>query len=201
MSMEKRTMGNTGMEVSVLGFGGAEIGFEGASLGEVERLLGSALDQGLNVIDTAECYMNSEELIGQTMSKRRGDFYLFTKCGHGADYTVDAWSYDDTGVMCPGVAAGVVGADCGAGAVAAGLAMLFNSSIASQKSHAPSPMLPQNTESANALPLVMPIASNASGAVWTIKVLRSSPKTFALSQRRSVSPFAPRARAAAESFR
>ncbi len=95
MSMEKRTMGNTGMEVSVLGFGGAEIGFEGASLGEVERLLGSALDQGLNVIDTAECYMNSEELIGQTMSKRRGDFYLFTKCGHGADYTVDAWSYDD----------------------------------------------------------------------------------------------------------
>ncbi len=83
------------MEVSVLGFGGAEIGFEGVSKDDVERILFTALDQGLNVIDTAECYMNSEELLGQTISKRRDDFYLFTKCGHGADYTVDAWSYDD----------------------------------------------------------------------------------------------------------
>lgn len=95
MSMEKRMFGNTGMEVSVLGFGGAEIGFEGAALEDVERMLSSALDQGLNVIDTAECYVNSEELIGKTVSNRRDEYYLFTKCGHGADYTVDAWSYDD----------------------------------------------------------------------------------------------------------
>lgn len=80
--MEKRHFGKTDMEVSVLGFGGAEIGFDGASASTVERLLGAALDNGLNVIDTAECYVNSEELIGKAVSHRRKEFYLFTKCGH-----------------------------------------------------------------------------------------------------------------------
>ena len=80
--MEKRRLGKTNMDVSVLGFGGAEIGFESASLDAVEKLLKSALDAGLNVIDTGECYRGSEELIGQAVSDRREDFYLFTKCGH-----------------------------------------------------------------------------------------------------------------------
>jgi aryl-alcohol dehydrogenase-like predicted oxidoreductase len=80
--MEKRRLGKTDMDVSVLGFGGAEIGFENASPDGVEKLLKSALDAGLNVIDTGECYRGSEELIGQAVSDRREDFYLFTKCGH-----------------------------------------------------------------------------------------------------------------------
>lgn len=70
------------MQVSVLGFGGAEIGFEKATPDAVAALLGDALDAGLNVIDTAECYLQSEELIGEAVSSRRNDFYLFTKCGH-----------------------------------------------------------------------------------------------------------------------
>lgn len=53
--MERRPLGKTGLEVSVLGFGGAEIGYQSAALDTVERLLGSALDAGLNVIDTVEC--------------------------------------------------------------------------------------------------------------------------------------------------
>ena len=80
--MEKRRLGKTDMDVSVLGFGGAEIGFENASPDAVGKLLKSALDAGLNVIDTGECYRDSEELIGQTVSDRREDFYLLTKCGH-----------------------------------------------------------------------------------------------------------------------
>ncbi|CAN5405380.1 hypothetical protein BH20VER3_BH20VER3_07480 [soil metagenome] len=80
--MEKRPFGQTGMEVSVLGFGGAEIGLEGVEVQTVEQLLSKALDAGLNVIDTAECYGESESLIGQAVSSRRDDFYLFTKCGH-----------------------------------------------------------------------------------------------------------------------
>jgi hypothetical protein len=83
--MEKRTLGKTGMEVTVLGFGGAEIGFQGVSFQTVDRLLNSALDAGLNVIDTAECYVNSEELIGQTVAGRRREYFLFTKSGHDKD--------------------------------------------------------------------------------------------------------------------
>ncbi len=80
--MEKRRFGKTDMQVSVLGFGGSEIGFEEADRRTVGTLLRSALDAGLNVIDTAECYRGSEELIGETVGDRRNDFYLFTKCGH-----------------------------------------------------------------------------------------------------------------------
>jgi hypothetical protein len=89
--MEQRKFGKTDMTVSVLGFGGAEIGFEGASDDTVERLLGDALDAGLNVIDTAECYMDSEEKIGRAVSHRRDDFHLFTKCGHPDGPGVGDW--------------------------------------------------------------------------------------------------------------
>src|SRR5207249_4122149 len=93
--MEKRRLGKTDMDVSVLGFGGSEIGYEHAPPETVAELLISALDAGLNVIDTAECYYNSEELIGQAVSNRRKEFYLFTKCGdpHGFGERAD-WSKD-----------------------------------------------------------------------------------------------------------
>jgi hypothetical protein len=91
--MEKRQFGKTDMKTSVLGFGGAEIGYGEAPADQVRRLLNSALDAGLNVIDTAECYMGSEELIGQAVSGRRKEFYLFTKCGHPTNsYNNPDWS-------------------------------------------------------------------------------------------------------------
>lgn len=89
--METRQLGKTDMRVSVLGFGGAEIGYEKAAAKTVADLLNSALDAGLNIIDTAECYMQSEELIGQTVAGRRKDFYLFSKCGHPDNPSVEDW--------------------------------------------------------------------------------------------------------------
>ena len=83
------------MDVTVLGFGGAEIGYEEAADETVANLLNGALDAGLNVIDTAECYRGSEEMIGRAVSNRRNEFYLFTKCGHphGAESGAN-WSRD-----------------------------------------------------------------------------------------------------------
>ncbi len=88
--MERRRLGGTSMEVSVLGFGGAELGDEAAPARTAQRLLDEALDAGLNVIDTAECYGDSESLIGG-VAPRRGSFYLFTKCGHAAGLPGAAW--------------------------------------------------------------------------------------------------------------
>ena len=89
--METRQFGKTDMRVSVLGFGGAEIGFEEAAAEVVKTLLDDALDAGLNVIDTAECYLASEELIGQAVAGRREQFHLFTKCGHPETPGVGDW--------------------------------------------------------------------------------------------------------------
>ena len=89
--MEKRALGKTGLEVTVLGFGGAEIGFERADPDSVAQLLNSALDAGLNVIDTAECYVDSEEMIGRAVSHRRSEYHLFTKCGHAAGFDLPDW--------------------------------------------------------------------------------------------------------------
>jgi aryl-alcohol dehydrogenase-like predicted oxidoreductase len=89
--VERRRLGRTDMMVSVLGFGGSEIGYQRVSRRTVGRLLDGALDAGLNVIDTAECYEDSEELIGGAVAARRREFYLFTKCGHGRGWGRGNW--------------------------------------------------------------------------------------------------------------
>ena len=77
--MEKRPLGKTGLDVSVLGFGGfhqVEITSE-----ESARLLGAYLDAGGNYIETAAGYGNgiSETKIGRAVSHRRRDYILATK--------------------------------------------------------------------------------------------------------------------------
>lgn len=80
------------MEFSVLGFGGVEIGWNNEPLETVEELLNSALDAGLNVIDTAAAYRASEELIGKAVGGRRKEYFLLTKCGAVDGFTRYDWS-------------------------------------------------------------------------------------------------------------
>src|SRR5262245_6873486 len=90
--MEKRRLGKTDMEVSVLGFGGAEIGARDIDQETVTQLLNSALDAGLNLLDTASAYWKSELMIGKAVSDRRKEFYLLTKCGATDGFTRYDWS-------------------------------------------------------------------------------------------------------------
>ena len=89
--MEKRVLGKTGMAVTVLGFGSAEIGFQSVADGTSAQLINGALDAGLNVIDTAECYPGSEEKIGKAVSHRRGEYLLFSKVGHSRGHSTPDW--------------------------------------------------------------------------------------------------------------
>ena len=83
-----RRLGQTGLEVTVLGYGAMELrgpnwrksGRE-LSPGQAERVLNEVLDAGINFIDTSIDYGASEELIGKHISARRQEYYLASKCG------------------------------------------------------------------------------------------------------------------------
>lgn len=93
--MEQRALGKTGLQVSRLGVGLAEIGFqltfdEEKKAGQVLNL---ALDHGITFLDTAACYDISEELIGRTVAPRRDEYVLASKCGHvTGGYVGEAWT-------------------------------------------------------------------------------------------------------------
>ena len=82
MAIEYRALGKTGLRVSTLGFGGSEVGYQAVAQKTVDKILNTALDAGINVIDTAECYADGESLIGKAIAHRRAEFVLMTKCGH-----------------------------------------------------------------------------------------------------------------------
>lgn len=88
-----RKLGNTDLEVSVLGFGAGQIGDYNIPDSQVEKLLNEALDLGINLIDTARGYYASEERIGKFISHRRDEFFLSTKIGYGIEGYHD-WTYD-----------------------------------------------------------------------------------------------------------
>jgi len=75
----------------VLGFGGSETGYGGSAASTVAKILNSALDDGLNLIDTAACYGDGEEQLGCAVANRRSEFFLMTKCGHAAGLPGSDW--------------------------------------------------------------------------------------------------------------
>ena len=79
--MDMRVFGRTEMLVGTLGLGAAEIGYENLSNHTLDVLIGVAMESGVNVIDTAAMYGDSEEKIGRAIRGRRNRFLIFTKCG------------------------------------------------------------------------------------------------------------------------
>jgi len=75
--MQKRTLGKTGWEVSSIGFGAIKL--PQISQRQCEMILNKALDGGINFVDTADCYGDSEEKIGIALRGRRKELYLSTK--------------------------------------------------------------------------------------------------------------------------
>ena len=97
--MRYRTLGRTRLCVSEVSLGTVELGMEyglkedGESSVPAEtvarNLLNRAIDSGVNFIDTAAQYGNSEEIIGRALKDRRSEYVLATKCMHRLDEGLD----------------------------------------------------------------------------------------------------------------
>lgn len=87
MTIPSRSLGSTGVEVSILGYGAMELRGPSAIAGpeisdaDAARLLHELLDAGVTLIDTSIDYGRSEELIGKHLGDRRDEFFLASKCG------------------------------------------------------------------------------------------------------------------------
>jgi len=75
--MRKRPYGNTGIELSVVGFGGILVTNETTS--EAARLVSQAIDAGINYFDVAPTYGNAEEMLGPALAPYRKDVFLACK--------------------------------------------------------------------------------------------------------------------------
>lgn len=74
--MEKRRLGRTGLEVSAIGFGGARLDEHPEAATETVH---RAIARGVNFIDTARYYGNSEAHLGEALKGRRSEVTLATK--------------------------------------------------------------------------------------------------------------------------
>lgn len=84
--MEKRPLGNTGLELTTLSFGASSLGqeFRSVDLDEALRSVHVAIDGGMNFIDTSPFYGRgmSEMLLGRVLPEiPRDHYYLGTKLG------------------------------------------------------------------------------------------------------------------------
>ena len=83
--MEYRTLGKTGLSLSVLGFGAAPLGDEYGTLDPAEgtKAVHAAIDHGINFFDTSPYYGRtlSEARLGEALEGQRQKIVLCTKCG------------------------------------------------------------------------------------------------------------------------
>jgi aryl-alcohol dehydrogenase-like predicted oxidoreductase len=86
-TMKYRRLGKSNLRVSVIGMGTWQFGGEWGKdfqQDEVDRMFDAAREEGINLIDTAECYGDhtSEAFIGNAIQRNRGDWIVATKFGH-----------------------------------------------------------------------------------------------------------------------
>ena len=84
--MQKRKLGNSGLEVSALGFGCMGLNFldgKGLDKKEAITLLCNAVERGITFFDTAEAYgpYTNEEIVGEALQPYRKDVVIATKFG------------------------------------------------------------------------------------------------------------------------
>ncbi len=80
--MQYRTLGRTGIRVSPFALGAMMFStFGNSDQDDVDRLVGRALDAGVNFIDTADAYTGSEEMVGRALRGRRDEVVLASKFG------------------------------------------------------------------------------------------------------------------------
>ena len=79
--MRRRVLGKTGVEVSELALGGLFVSRVGGDRTEAIRAIHQALDLGVNLVDTAPTYHDSEEVIGEALRQWSGEVLVSTKLG------------------------------------------------------------------------------------------------------------------------
>lgn len=75
--MQKRTLGKTGAELSVIGFGGIVV--TNTTPAEADQYVGEAIDRGINYFDVAPQYGNAEERLGPALKPYRDNAFLACK--------------------------------------------------------------------------------------------------------------------------
>ena len=83
--MNKRVLGRTGLEISELSLGGLFVSSFGAQFEQSKQAALHALELGVNYIDTAPTYFDSEEVLGKALENVDTPFYLSTKIGGRLD--------------------------------------------------------------------------------------------------------------------
>ncbi len=84
-NMQTRRLGRTNLSVSVVGLGGWALGggtdWGPTDVSAAQETIAAALDEGINLIDTAPIYGQSEEVLGRALRGQRQRVFLSTKCG------------------------------------------------------------------------------------------------------------------------
>jgi aryl-alcohol dehydrogenase (NADP+) len=85
--MHYRTLGRTGITVSPYALGAMMFAtsFGNPDPDDSARMIHKALDAGINLIDTADAYGDSEQVVGKALRGRRDDVVLATKFGRPVD--------------------------------------------------------------------------------------------------------------------